>query len=173
MRHRAIEISVQQFVYHLFHNQFQHKKTMKEYKYTINGNIYTVAVGDIDNNVAQVEVNGTPYKVELENKPAAAATVVAKRLRPAAAPRTTTGEKVITKAAPAGAGAAVKAPLPGVILSVNCKVGDTVSSQDTVIVLEAMKMENAIKAGRDGKVASVAVSNGESVLEGAVLVTIE
>lgn len=40
---------------------------MKEYKYTINGNIYTVAVGDIDNNVAQVEVNGTPYKVELEN----------------------------------------------------------------------------------------------------------
>ncbi len=130
---------------------------MKEYKYTINGNIYTVAVGDIDNNVAQVEVNGTPYKVELENKPAAAAT----------------GEKVITKAAPAGAGAAVKAPLPGVILSVNCKVGDTVSSQDTVIVLEAMKMENAIKAGRDGKVASVAVSNGESVLEGAVLVTIE
>lgn len=145
---------------------------MKEYKYTINGNIYTVAVGDIDNNVAQVEVNGTPYKVELENKPAAAATVV-KAPRPAAAPRTTTGEKVITKAAPAGAGTAVKAPLPGVILSVNCKVGDTVSSQDTVIVLEAMKMENAIKAGRDGKVASVAVSNGESVLEGAVLVTIE
>ncbi len=145
---------------------------MKEYKYTINGNIYTVAVGDIDNNVAQVEVNGTPYKVELENKPAAAATVV-KAPRTAAAPRTTTGEKVITKAAPAGAGAAVKAPLPGVILSVNCKVGDTVSSQDTVIVLEAMKMENAIKAGRDGKVTSVAVSNGESVLEGAVLVTIE
>ena len=55
---------------------------MKEYKYTINGNIYTVAVGDIDNNVAQVEVNGTPYKVELENKPAAAATVV-KAPRPA------------------------------------------------------------------------------------------
>ena len=41
---------------------------MKEYKYKINGNTYKVAVGDIDNGIAQVEVNGTPYKVELEKQ---------------------------------------------------------------------------------------------------------
>lgn len=144
---------------------------MKEYKYTINGNKYTVAVGDIENNVAQVEVNGTPYKVELEKK--ADAPVVVKATRPAAAPRTNTGEKVIAKPAPAAGGAAVKAPLPGVVLAVNCKVGDTVAAADTVVVLEAMKMENAIKAGRNGKVASINVTNGQSVLEGDVLVTLE
>lgn len=145
---------------------------MKEYKYTINGNAYTVAVGDIDNNVAQVEVNGTPYKVQL-NRETAPATVV-KAPRPEAAPRTATGEKVVARpAAAAGAGTAVKAPLPGVILSVNCKVGNTVSANDTIVVLEAMKMENAIKAGRDGKVSAINVSNGQSVLEGDVLVTIE
>lgn len=143
---------------------------MKEYKYTINGNKYTVAVGDIENNIAQVEVNGTPYKVELEKKEQAP--VVVKSTRPAAAPRTPAGEKVISKPAAAGSGAAVKAPLPGVVLAVNCKVGDTVKAADTVIVLEAMKMENAIKAGRDGVVSSVSVSNGQSVLEGDTLVTI-
>ncbi len=145
---------------------------MKEYKYTINGSVYTVSVGDIDNNVAQVEVNGTPYKVQL-NRETAPVTVV-KSPRPEAAPRTATGEKVVAKpAATTGAGTAVKAPLPGVILSINCKVGDTVSANDTVVVLEAMKMENAIKAGRDGKISSISVSNGQSVLEGEALLTIE
>ena len=89
---------------------------MKEYKYKINGNIYKVAVGDIDDNIAQVEVNGVPYKVELERSKAAAVKSVAPR--PAAAPRTASGEKVISKPAAAGPGAAVKAPLPGVVLSI-------------------------------------------------------
>ncbi|MDE7092331.1 MAG: acetyl-CoA carboxylase biotin carboxyl carrier protein subunit, partial [Muribaculaceae bacterium] len=57
--------------------------------------------------------------------------------------------------------------------SINVKVGDTVKAADTVVMLEAMKMENAIHAGKDGKVASIAVNNGDSVLEGAVLITIE
>jgi len=145
---------------------------MKEYKYTINGNVYNVAVGDIENNIAQVEVNGTPYKVELESKTGPAISAVRKP-RPEAAPRTSTGEKVVSKpTVDAGAGVAVKAPLPGVVLSVSCKVGDTVSANDTVVVLEAMKMENAIKAGRDGKIVAVNVANGQSVLEGETLVTI-
>ncbi len=63
---------------------------MKEYKYKINGNIYKVAVGDIDDNIAQVEVNGVPYKVELERSKAAAVKSVAPR--PAAAPRTASRE---------------------------------------------------------------------------------
>lgn len=147
---------------------------MKEYKYKINGNTYTVAVGDIDDNIAQVEVNGTPYKVELEKK-AASTVKVAAAPRPAAAPRTSTGEKVIAKAQPAatGSGYAVKAPLPGVVLSIPVAVGDAVKAADTVVVLEAMKMENAIHAGRDGKVSAIKVAAGDSVLEGTVLVTIE
>lgn len=145
---------------------------MKEYKYKINGNIYKVAVGDIDNGVAQVEVNGTPYKVELEEKQKAVTVVNAPR--PSAAPRTQTGEKVITKQTTAATGGyAVKAPLPGVIVSVSVKVGDIVKAADTILMLEAMKMENAIHAGRDGKVASINVNAGDSVLEGNILITLE
>lgn len=144
---------------------------MKEYKYKINGNLYKVAIGDIDNGVAEVEVNGTPYKVELEQK---SATIKVATPKPAAAPRTATGEKVIAKAAPAAAagGTAVKAPLPGTVLDINVTVGQEVKAADTVVTLEAMKMENAIKAGVDGKVASISVAKGDAVLEGAVLVTI-
>lgn len=145
---------------------------MKEYKYRINGNLYSVKVGDIDNNLAKVEVNGVPYKVELEkaDKPV---TIVSKP-RPSAAPRTDSGAKVIAKPQTAAAGGfQVKAPLPGVVVGVNVKVGDTVKAADTVIMLEAMKMENAIHAGQDGKVASIAVSVGDSVLDGSVLITLE
>lgn len=145
---------------------------MKEYKYKINGNSYTVAVGDIDDNIAQVSVNGTPFKVELEKKKAPVTIINAPR--PSAAPRTNTGAKVIAKPTVSATGAnPVKAPLPGVIMSIAVKVGDVVKAADTVIVLEAMKMENAIHAGRDGKVASVNVNPGDSVLEGTVLITIE
>ena len=144
---------------------------MKEYKYKINGNTYKVAVGDIDNGIAQVEVNGTPYKVELEKKESVK---VVSAPRPSAAPRTQGGEKVIAKPAAAAAGGhQVKAPLPGVVVSIGAKVGDMVKASDTVVVLEAMKMENAIHAGRDGKVAAINVNPGDSVLEGAALITLE
>ncbi len=144
---------------------------MKEYKYKINGNIYKVGIGDIDHGIAEVEVNGTPYKVELEQK---AATIKVATPKPAAAPRTASGEKVIAKPAAkaAAGGSPVKAPLPGVVLDIHVSVGQEVKASDTVVTLEAMKMENAIKAGVDGKVASISVGKGDSVLEGAVLLTI-
>ena len=145
---------------------------MKEYKYKINGNGYKVAVGDIDDNIAAVEVNGVPYKVEIEASKVPAVKSVAAP-RPSAAPRTASGDKVISKPAATGTGAKVVAPLPGVVLSIQVKVGDTVKASDTVVLLEAMKMENAIHAGRDGKVSSIAVAQGDSVLEGTTLLTIE
>ena len=145
---------------------------MKEYKYKINGTSYKVAVGDIEGNVAQVEVNGVPYKVELDE--AQKPKVVVSKPKAAAAPRTETGAKVIAKPAATSAGGyQVKAPLPGTILSINCKVGDAVKAADTVAVLEAMKMENAIHAGRDGKIGSIQVNPGDAVLEGTVLITID
>ena len=143
---------------------------MKEYKYKINGNVYNVAIGDIDDNVAQVEVNGVPYKVEFDQKKKAVKVATPKA---AAAPRTSTGEKVIASKPAASGKGSVVAPLPGVVTSVNVKVGDTVKAADTVVMLEAMKMENSIRAGRDGEVTAVNVAPGDSVLEGASLVTIE
>lgn len=143
---------------------------MKEYKYKINGNAYNVIVGDIDGNIAHVEVNGIPYNVELseEKKPVKVASVP----KAAPAPRTNSGEKVISKPASAGEGFVVKAPLPGVVLSISVKVGDTVKAADTIAVLEAMKMENAIHAGRDGVVKTINANAGDSVLEGAAIITI-
>ncbi|MDE7135670.1 MAG: biotin/lipoyl-binding protein [Muribaculaceae bacterium] len=144
---------------------------MKEYKYKINGNVYNVSVGDSDDGIAQIEVNGTPYRVELEKKKTVAVSV--KSPRPSAAPRTASGEKVIAKPSTGGGNKKVVAPLPGVVLSVNVKVGDVVKAADTVVVLEAMKMENAIHAGHDGKVASINVNANDSVLEGTTLITLE
>lgn len=144
---------------------------MKEYKYKINGNSYTVAVGDVDGTQVFVEVNGTPYKVEMPEKQA---TQVKPATTRPAAPRKPEAEKVVPKAATAPAGAfQIKAPLPGTVLSIAVKVGDTVKAADTVLVLEAMKMENAIHAGRDGKVASINVNPGDAVPDGGVLMTIE
>ena len=67
----------------------------------------------------------------------------------------------------------VKSPLPGVILDIKVNVGDTVKRGQTIIILEAMKMENNINADKDGKITAINVSKGESVLEGTDLVIIE
>ena len=146
---------------------------MKEYKYKINGNLYNVAIGDIEGNVAKVEVNGVAYRVEMEE--AKAATVKSVQApKPAAAPRTEAGQKVVSKPVAAhGAGTQVKAPLPGVVLAIPVKVGQAVKAADTVLTLEAMKMENAIHAGVDGTVKEILVAAGDSVLEGNTLIVIE
>ena len=70
-------------------------------------------------------------------------------------------------------GYAVKCPLPGTVLSVKVQVGDKVASGQTLVVLEAMKMENNINADKDGKITAINVSKGDSVLEGNDLVIIE
>ena len=146
---------------------------MKEYKYKINGNLYNVVIGDIEENIAHVEVNGTHYTVEMEKKPKAAPTpkpVVRPAAKPAAAPA---AAAPVAKPAAGGAKSGVKSPLPGVILDIKVNVGDEVKKGQTLIILEAMKMENSINADKDGKVAAINVSKGESVLEGTDLVIIE
>ena len=142
---------------------------MKQYKYKINGNLYKVTVNDIDeNNIATVEVNGTPYKVEID-KPVVPKPVT----RPAAAPKTESGAPVVTRKPAASNKSAVKSPLPGIILELKVKVGDAVKKGQTVLILEAMKMENNIHADKDGKVTAINVNNGDSVLEGTDLIIIE
>ena len=145
---------------------------MKEYKYKINGNLYNVVIGDIEDNIAHVEVNGTHYTVEMEKKPKAAPApkpVARPIARPAAAPAAAPAAKPAAASAKSG----VKSPLPGVILDIKVNVGDEVKKGQTIIILEAMKMENSINADKDGKVTAINVSKGESVLEGTDLVIIE
>ena len=146
---------------------------MKEYKYKINGNLYNVVIGDIEENIAHVEVNGTHYTVEMEKKPKA--TPAPKPVvRPAAKPATAPAAAApVAKPAAGGAKSGVKSPLPGVILDIKVNVGDEVKKGQTLIILEAMKMENSINADKDGKIAAINVSKGESVLEGTDLVIIE
>ena len=147
---------------------------MKEYKYKINGNLYNVVIGDIEENIAHVEVNGTHYTVEMEKKPKAAP-APKPIARPAAKPAAAAAPAAAPAAKPAAGGAksGVKSPLPGVILDIKVNVGDAVKKGQTIIILEAMKMENSINADKDGKIAAINVSKGESVLEGTDLVIIE
>ena len=146
---------------------------MKEYKYKINGNLYNVVIGDIEDNIAHVEVNGTHYTVEMEKKPKAAPApkpVARPAAKPAAAPA---AAAPVAKPAAGGGKSGVKSPLPGVILDIKVKEGDEVKKGQTIIILEAMKMENSINADKDGKITAINVSKGESVLEGTDLVIIE
>ena len=142
---------------------------MKSFKYTINGNVYKVHINSIVEDVADVEVNGTPYHVKME-KPAKKQMIALKR--PAQAPRTASGDPVVSRPAAPSVAGAVKSPLPGVILSIDCKIGDVVKRGQKLLVLEAMKMENVINADRDGKIVEIKVNKGDSILEGTDLVVI-
>jgi len=137
---------------------------MKKFKYKINGKEYEVAVNKMEDTLAEVEVNGTSYKVELEKKEEEPVAPKIQRPVVSSAPKA---------ASNSASGTAVKSPLPGIIVGINVKVGDTVKRGQTVITLEAMKMENAIQATQDGVVASVDVAEGDSVLEGVTLVTLK
>lgn len=143
---------------------------MKEYKYTIDGNNYEVAVNEVNDTTAKVTVNGTEYTVEWE-KPVEEKQVV--KVQPVAAKPVATAATASAPAAAPVSGNAIKTPLPGVIIDVKVKVGDTVKKGDTVVVLEAMKMENNINADRDGKVVAIQVAKGDTVADGAALVVLE
>lgn len=146
---------------------------MKQYKYKVNGAAYDVTINGINGNKANVEVNGIPFEVEMqgsslveENLPEAPTADAASTAAPAPAPA------AAPAAAGPGAGKGVKAPLPGVVTAVKVKVGQAVKKGETVLVLEAMKMENNITAEADGTVTGICVAAGDSVMEGTVLLTI-
>ena len=144
---------------------------MKEYKYTINGNKYEVAIGDIEDCLVTVTVNGEEYKVEME-KPAEPEKKKPVLGEPAESAAASDDAPAANKAA-VNKNNAVKAPLPGVITDIKVAVGDEVQAGDTVIVLEAMKMANALQAEKAGKVTAICVKIGESVMEDDALVVIE
>ena len=160
---------------------------MKEYKYKINGNEYSVAIIDLEGDKAAVEVNGVSYQVDILTegytapaprpaaKPAAAPapTPAAAPAAPAPAPQPIApAAPAAEPAAPAGKGTAVQSPLPGVILDIKVAVGDQVKAGQTVAILEAMKMENNINAECDGVITAIKVAKGDNILEGSDIVII-
>ncbi|MBR0259092.1 MAG: biotin/lipoyl-binding protein [Prevotella sp.] len=159
---------------------------MKTYKYKVQGVDYEVEITDVEGKIARVNVNGIPFEIEMQKpinaakhpelaatKASVAAPVAA--AEPAEKPQAAAPAATPAKpqpAAPAGAGTPVKAPLPGTINAINVKVGDKVGVGDVVVVLEAMKMQNNIEAEAAGTVTSILVNQGDSVMEGAVMLTI-
>ena len=152
---------------------------MKTYSFKINGKDYKVAIGEANGKMLSVNVNGADYEVELDQAPsAAAAQAQAGDTSAGAFARTglrSNAEAEVSPAAAkpaAGAGKTVKSPLPGIIISIDVKEGQAVKRGQKVAVIEAMKMENDILAESDGTVTAIHASKGDSVLEGADIVTI-
>lgn len=143
---------------------------MKEYKYTINGNKYEVAINSINDNIANVVVNGEEYEVLMEKEPEPEKKKVV--VRPVAQPEAETASAP-TSTNKVNLNNTVKSPLPGVITEIKVNVGDEVKAGDTVVVLEAMKMANNLEAEKSGKVTAILVKEGESVMEDTPLVVIE
>ena len=151
---------------------------MNKYQYKVKGVDYEVEIAEVEGNIAKVNVNGIPFEVELQ-KPINAAkhpTMASPKVqapRPAAAPAAApVAAAPAPAAAPVGAGNAVKAPLPGTITEIKVQVGQQVNQGDALIVLEAMKMANNIESDYTGQVTSIVVKQGDTVMEGAVLLTI-
>jgi len=149
----------------------------KQLRVKVNGNPYEVEIKDFSGVTAEVSVNGTAYSIEIEeaggtvvaapvSKPASV--VSAAPARPAPTPATSAAPAVAIAAS--GSTDVISAPMPGVILDIAVKVGDTVKAGDTVCALEAMKMKNLLRSPREGTVASVEVTEGQRVPFGAVII---
>ncbi len=136
---------------------------MKKFEFTIKGTKYSTWLKSVEDNVATIEVNGTEYEVEIHQE--VKTTKTPRLVRKPLVKKE--GEGVIQKKS---GGTTVKAPLPGNIFKLLVNVGDEVKKGDNLLIMEAMKMENEIKAEKDGVVSAVKVKEGDAVLQGEVLI---
>ena len=158
----------------------QSSKDMK-YQYTVKGVDYEVEIQDIEGNIANVTVNGIPFEVEMKQpvkagkqkvKLGGEQTVKSENNNSSSTSAANATAAPTAKPAAAAAGKPVVAPLPGTINEIKVKVGDKVNAGDTVVILEAMKMQNNIEAETSGTITSINVNKGDAVMEGDTLVTI-
>lgn len=140
---------------------------MKNFKFTIRGNIYEVDIKKMEDNQAKIEVNGTVYNVELNKEQSSTKTPILRR----AAVKHPAGSDKISKSS--SAIIKIKAPLPGNILQIFVKQGDSIKKGDKILQYEAMKMENDVLAEKDGTIESLKVSVGDSILQDDTLVEIK
>lgn len=147
---------------------------MKSFQFTIDGRKYETTVNEIEDNIAEVTVNGTVFHVAIDKKkttpsikPAAPkAAAPAPQPAPAAAPAAPKAAE-----APAG-GKKVVSPLPGSIIKVAVTEGQAVKRGDLLLTLESMKMENQVLAEFDGTVTKIAVTAGQNVMQDDLLVVL-
>lgn len=143
---------------------------MKKFKFTIQGNEYEVDIKEIDeNNIAKIEVNGTQYEVEvhIEKQKITKTPTLVRQNIPVERKDSKIKKTVSSRAH------ALKAPLPGSIFKILKHVGDEVKKGETILIMEAMKMENNIQSEKDGTIVSMKVKEGDTVLQNDVLAEIE
>ncbi|MDD2437053.1 MAG: biotin/lipoyl-binding protein [Massilibacteroides sp.] len=144
---------------------------MKKYVVKIHGTEYAVKIKNVEGKTAQLTVNDVPYEVEIEGLTTNPTRVTTKTNIQQPVMQS---EVPVTKPAPAsGSAYPIKSPLPGVILDLVAREGDTVKPGQLLMVLEAMKMENNIESDRAGVIEKINFHKGDSVLEGDVLLTIK
>ena len=140
---------------------------MKQFKFKINGSEYQADIKSIVDNQVTVELNGVSYDVELEKSQKKTPVLTVPRVI-----NTTLADNKKTAKPGTNQPGTVTAPIPGSIIKINCKVGDSVKLGDTIILLEAMKMQNEIQATATGIVKQIYVKEGDAVMEGTDLITI-
>ncbi len=144
---------------------------MPEYKITVNDRTYTVDLGRILDDTVDVTLDGKTYRIKVEApmKKSSKTPVINRHrqvLNPAEVPDRTSAPGTAT-----GPGDVI-APLPGLILKILVKEGDDVTKGQPVAIMEAMKMENEIESPVSGKVGEILASEGESILENAVIMKV-
>ena len=172
---------------HFIKFKIQNSKDMK-YQYTVKGVDYEVEIQDIEGNIANVTVNGIPFEVEMKqpvkagkqkvklggtaNEGASSSSSAPQSAKASADLQSAASSGQTGDAGKAATGKPVVAPLPGTINEIKVKVGEKVNAGDTVVILEAMKMQNNIDAETSGTITSINVNKGDAVMEGDTLVTI-
>lgn len=141
---------------------------MKKFKFTISGNEYEVEIKNFEDDVAKIEVNGTKYEVEVHQEVKASKTPTLVRTQVPVDRKDSKIKKTVSSRA-----YTLKAPLPGNIFKILKQVGDDVKKGDTIMIMEAMKMENNIQSEKDGKITNIKVKEGDAVLQNDVLAEIE
>ena len=153
-----------------------------KYQYTVKGVDYEVEIQDIEGNIANVTVNGIPFEVEMKQpikagkqkvKLSEERRVKSEESNSSSSATNASSATTTQPAAAAASGKSVVAPLPGTINEIKVKVGDKVNAGDTVVILEAMKMQNNIEAETSGTITGINVNKGDAVMEGDTLVTIK
>ena len=139
---------------------------MRSFIFNIKGQEYDVEIKKIINNLAEVEVNGTVYQVEVKQDAKQSKTPILVRSEPAVPKSAHKFKKKISGTLE------VKSPLPGNIMNVFIKENDEVKKGDKLLMYEAMKMENIIYAEKDGQITKIKVKPGDNILEGDVLMEI-
>ena len=141
---------------------------MRNFNFKVNGNEYKANIKSVKESSITVEVNGVPYEVEIEHKEKKTPILTVPKVV-----NSTLADNMKTSKPGAVQPNAVKAPIPGTVLKVNCRVGDEVKLGDSIILLEAMKMQNEIHASASGTIETISVQEGQAVMEGDTLLTIK